>query len=164
MPHPPPSRTSLLAGTTASMWLVWVVDFVVPGPIGHGIVPRTAYGLSGIVMAPFLHANLQHLVANTIPFVLLGAVILLRGAGAFTVVMLTSAAISGLGDVALRDAEHASHRRERRRVRILRVSAVVVAVVYGAAFLTSLIPAYGISWAGHVFGFIGGATSARLRA
>ena len=41
--------------------------------------------------------------------------------------------------------------------------AVAVAVVYGATFLTSLMPAHGISWTGHVFGFIGGLTSARMR-
>src|SRR5215212_8847715 len=91
------SRTTLLATTTASMWLVWTVDLVVPGRIGHGIVPRTTYGLYGIVMAPFIHGSLQHLLANTIPFVLLGAIILLRGAPAFMFVMLLSAAVSGMG-------------------------------------------------------------------
>jgi membrane associated rhomboid family serine protease len=178
MPEPRTSRASLLAGTTIAMWLVWIVDFVIPGPIGHGIVPRMSYGLSGIVMAPFLHGSLQHLLANTIPFVLLGAVILLRGASAFVFVMLTSAAISGLGTW-LFGTPNTNHIGASgvvfgffgylllRAIYDRRLSsaliALVVAIVYGATFLASLIPASGISWTGHLFGFIGGATSARLR-
>jgi membrane associated rhomboid family serine protease len=87
----------MLFGSTLSMWLVWAADLVYPGNNGHGIVPRTAYGLSGIVMAPFIHIDLQHLLANTIPFMILGAFILLRGVRAFVFVLLVSAAISGIG-------------------------------------------------------------------
>lgn len=163
---------------TASMWLIWAVDLLVPGRLGHGIVPRTGYGLTGIVMAPFLHANLQHLLANTIPFVLLGAIILLRGAQAFTFVILVSAAISGLGTW-LFGTPNTHHIGASgvvfgffgylllRAVYDRRLSsfliAVAVAVVYGATFLTSLMPTQAVSWTGHVFGFLGGVTSARLR-
>ncbi len=79
------------------MWSVWAADLFWPGRICHGIVPRTADGVSGIVMAPFLHGSLQHLLSNTIPFIVLGAIILLRGARAFTVVFLVSALVSGFG-------------------------------------------------------------------
>jgi membrane associated rhomboid family serine protease len=177
MPEQQASRTSLLVGTTLSMWVVWTVDLVVPGTIGHGIVPRTTYGLTGIVMAPFLHASLQHLLANTIPFVLLGAIILLRGARAFTFVLVTSALISGLG-VWLFGTPNTQHIGASgvvfglfgylllRAVYDRRLSsaliAIVITVLYGAAFLTSLMPAHGISWTSHAFGFIGGVTAARL--
>ncbi|HYC93695.1 MAG TPA: rhomboid family intramembrane serine protease, partial [Thermoanaerobaculia bacterium] len=91
------SRTATLTGCTLAMWLVWAADLVVPGTIGHGIVPRTSYGISGIVMAPFLHGSLQHLIANTVPFLVLGAIILLRGTRAFLLVLLVSALVSGAG-------------------------------------------------------------------
>ena len=172
------SRTTLLATTTGSMWLVWAVDLVVPGRIGHGIVPRTAYGLTGIVMAPFLHANVQHLLANTIPFVLLGAIILLRGAETFTFVLLLSAAIAGLGTW-LFGTPNTQHIGASgivfgffgyllvRAVYDRRISsaliAIVIAVLYGATLLSSLVPAAGVSWSGHVFGFLGGALAARVR-
>jgi len=172
------SRTTLLATTTASMWVVWAVDLVVPGRIGHGIVPRTTYGLTGIVMAPFIHGNFQHLLANTIPFVLLGAIILLRGADAFTYVLLVSAAVSGLGTW-LFGTPHTQHIGASgivfgffgyllvRAVYDRRISsaliAIVIAVLYGATLLTSLVPAAGVSWSGHVFGFLGGALAARAR-
>ena len=172
------SRTTLLATTTLSMWFVWAADLVWPGTIGHGIVPRTAYGLSGIVMAPFIHANLQHLLANTIPFVLLGAVILLRGARAFLFVAVVSALVSGAGTwlFGRTNTQHIGASGvvfgffgyllvraiyDRRITSALIGFAVVV--VYGAAFLTSLMPAYGISWTGHLFGFLGGIMAARLR-
>ena len=167
----------MLVGTTLSMWLVWTVDFVVPGHIGHGIVPRTMYGLTGIVMAPFLHASLQHLLANTIPFVLLGSIILLRGARPFVFVLVTSALVSGFGTwlVGMPNTQHIGASGVvfglfgyllARAVYDRRVSsaliAIVIAVVYGAAFLTSLMPAQGISWTGHFFGFLGGVIAARL--
>ena len=37
-----------------------------------GIVPRTEWGLIGIIFSPLLHANFAHVIANTVPlFVLL---------------------------------------------------------------------------------------------
>lgn len=178
MPQQPTSPTSLLLGSTLSMWAVWAADLVWPGTIGHGIVPRTAYGLTGILMAPFLHLNLQHLLANTIPFLILGGVILLRGARAFLFVLLVSAAVSGLGTwlFGTANTQHIGasgvvfgflgylliraaydHRLSSALI------AIAVAVVYGATFLTALMPAQGISWTGHIFGFLGGVTSARMR-
>ena len=171
-------RSSLLLGSTASAWIVFAVDLVWPGDIGHGIVPRTIYGLTGIVMAPFLHANLQHLLANTVPFVILGAVILLRGARAFTTVVIVSALIAGLGTwlFGTPGTMHIgasgvvfgffgyllSRALYDRRVSSLLI-ALVVAVLYGGSLLMSIIPAQGISWTGHLFGFLGGVTAARMR-
>jgi len=178
MPERPSSRTSLLFGSTLSMWLVWAADLVWPGNIGHGIVPRTAYGLRGIVMAPFIHVDLQHLLANTIPFVILGAVILLRGTRAFLFVLLVSAAVAGLGTwlFAAPNTHHVGasgvvfgflgyllvRAAYDRRISSALI-AIAIAALYGATFLTSLMPAHGISWTGHVFGFVGGVTSARMR-
>ncbi|HEV7240092.1 MAG TPA: rhomboid family intramembrane serine protease [Thermoanaerobaculia bacterium] len=171
-------RATLLIGSTLSMWLVWAADLVWPGDLGHGIVPRTSYGLSGIVMAPLIHANLQHLLANTIPFVVLGAIIVMRGVRAFVTVLIVSALVAGAGTW-LFGASNTMHIGASgivfgffgylllRAVYDQRVSslliAIVLAVLYGASFLTSLMPAQGVSWSGHVFGFLGGIAAARLR-
>ncbi|WP_031426273.1 rhomboid family intramembrane serine protease [Flavimarina sp. Hel_I_48] len=37
----------------------------------HGIMPRTFSGLQGILFSPFIHATLQHLYNNSIPFIVL---------------------------------------------------------------------------------------------
>jgi len=173
-----PSGTSLLLGSTASAWIVFAVDLVVPGTIGHGIVPRTIYGLTGIVMAPFIHASLQHLVANTIPFVILGAVILLRGARAFTTVAIVSALIAGFGTwlfgtpgtmhigasgVVFGFFGYLLFRAVYDRKLSSILIALIVAVLYGGSLLMSIVPAQGISWTGHLFGFLGGIAAARLR-
>lgn len=160
------------------MWLVWAADAVWPGTIGHGIVPRTTYGLSGIVMAPFIHANVQHLLANTIPFVLLGAVILLRGVRAFTTVTIVSALVAGAGTwifgtpgtmhigasgVVFGFFGYLLFRAMYDRRLSSFLVALIVAVLYGGSLLMSIVPASGISWSGHLFGFLGGITAARLR-
>lgn len=170
-------RASVLLGSTAAAWVVWAADAVTPGHIGHGIVPRTVYGLSGIVMAPFLHANLQHLLANTVPFVILGAVILLRGVRAFTTVAIVSALVAGAGTwlfgtpgtihvgasgVVFGFFGYLLFRAAYDRRLSSLLIAVVVAILYGGTLLMSVIPAQGISWSGHLFGFLGGVLAARM--
>ena len=85
------------------------------------IEPRWADGLDGIVFAPFLHAGFDHLIGNTIPFLLLGFAIALGGAARVAVVTVVVAVVGGLGHVAGRACEHGPHRRERDRLRLRRV-------------------------------------------
>ncbi len=56
------------------LWLVFGMDTILMshGLAGFGIVPRTTTGLVGVLFSPLLHANLAHLIANSLPlFVLL---------------------------------------------------------------------------------------------
>ncbi len=55
------------------MWAVFVLDHGL-GMEGarHGLMPRTAAGLIGILTAPFLHADLEHLIGNSVPLLVLG--------------------------------------------------------------------------------------------
>ena len=46
---------------------------------GRGSGPARESGLWGIAFAPFLHAGLAHLIANTIPLLVLGWLVLVRG-------------------------------------------------------------------------------------
>ena len=55
------------------MWLVFAIEYAVGVDLGSlGIFPRDVTGLVGIVMAPLLHGNFNHLVSNTIPLLVLG--------------------------------------------------------------------------------------------
>jgi len=38
-----------------------------------GLLPRTLTGLAGIPLSPFLHGSFAHLILNTVPLVILGA-------------------------------------------------------------------------------------------
>jgi membrane associated rhomboid family serine protease len=62
-------KTSL--GFVAVLWLIpllgWGLDLQ-----QYGIRPREWVGLPGILAAPLLHADLNHLIANTVPLVVLG--------------------------------------------------------------------------------------------
>jgi len=54
------------------LYLVKAFEFLFFPLAQYGILPRTQVGLRGILWSPFLHANMAHLVANSIPlFVLL---------------------------------------------------------------------------------------------
>ena len=56
------------------MWVIFAVDQIFNLDLGqYGIVPLTPMGLIGIITSPLLHANLAHIAANSIPFVLLFA-------------------------------------------------------------------------------------------
>ena len=49
----------------------------------NGIRPLEADGLRGIIFAPLLHANWQHLMANTVPLLVLGFLMTLAGLSRF---------------------------------------------------------------------------------
>lgn len=58
------------------MWLVFFVELTFNIDLGYfGILPRKLSGISGILFAPVLHANIIHLVSNTIPLFFLGSVL-----------------------------------------------------------------------------------------
>jgi membrane associated rhomboid family serine protease len=163
------------------MWFVRGIDAFLPAGFssaGVGIVPRSSGGLEGIVITPFVHASWEHLIANTIPLAVLGALILLRGLAEFLFALITSAFISGAGTWLFGEG-HAQHVGASgivlgfigfllfrsafdRRLSSL-IMTIIVAGLYGTAVGASLIPEEGISWSGHFFGFLGGFVAARLR-
>lgn len=175
------TRAAALGTAVGSIWIVRIIDIMIPGggsAIGHGIVPRTIYGLEGIPAAPLIHSSLSHLIANTIPFLLLGALVLLRGVFEFAFVVVTTALVAGAGTwmFGAPNTEHVGASGVvfglfgyllfrmwfDRRPSSVAVT-LIVAILYGAAMLRSLIPEESISWSGHFFGFLAGILAARLR-
>lgn len=66
------------------MWALELVDFILPAEMDYlGIRSRDVEGLPGIVAAPFLHAGFDHLLANTLPFLILGSLVAWRAQGKF---------------------------------------------------------------------------------
>ena len=54
------------------MWVVKLVEeFFCPGLAEYGILPGKFKGLIGIITAPFIHSDFQHLTNNSIPLFLL---------------------------------------------------------------------------------------------
>ena len=173
-----PRRTALLIlfALVALMWVAEIVDVALDHRLDrYGIEPRDADGLEGVAAAPFLHVGFGHLLANTVPFTVMGAVIALEGARRLVAVTVIVALVSGLGTwlVAAAGTIHvgasgivfgfATYLIARgifnRRGGELAVGAVVV-LVWGGALLGGLDPQRGISWQGHLFGAIGGVLAA----
>jgi membrane associated rhomboid family serine protease len=139
-------------------------------------VPRTLEGLRGIVFAPFIHANVAHLVANTVPLLVLGWLVLLRDARHFIPVTLLSMLGAGLCAWLL-GAPGSVHIGASgvvfgyfgflllagwfaRSLASIAISAVVT-IAWGGLVLGVLPGQPGISWQAHLGGFIGGALAAK---
>ncbi len=160
----------------AVMWVVEIIDQVAGGSLDrNGIEPREADGLDGILWAPFLHANWDHLIGNTIPFLLLGIGIALSGAARVILVTAIVAVIGGLGTwligppntvhigasgLVFGYAAYLVSRGAFTRRPLQIVLGLVVVAVWGATLLQGLVPEDGISWQGHLFGAIGGVVAA----
>jgi membrane associated rhomboid family serine protease len=161
-----------------AMWVVFVLEFLLPFDLtSFGLTPRTLTGLVGIPAMPFLHANLQHIVSNTVPIFIL--LILLAGSKANSWEVVIEIVL--LGGVLLwlfgRPANHigasglisgliafliVSGLLERRFVPL--VISVVVIFFYGGSLLLGVVPRLGshISWDGHLFGAVAGGIIAYL--
>ncbi|MFY7698258.1 MAG: rhomboid family intramembrane serine protease [Legionella sp.] len=61
-----------------------------------GIYPRSAQGILGIFLAPFLHVNFNHIFFNSIPLVVLSNFLLMNGLYYFLTVTLLITMCSGL--------------------------------------------------------------------
>lgn len=82
----------------AVMWLLEIVDLALPGDLDRfGIESRDTDGLPGVLAAPFLHADFAHLMANTVPMLILGGLVAWRYFERFWLITATIVVGSGLG-------------------------------------------------------------------
>lgn len=172
----------ILGGLVAAMWAIEILDqFVFRVGLRrtldiYGIIPRTIIGLRGILFAPFLHGNFAHLIGNTVPFVALGWLIMLRETRDFFWVSLITAFVSGLGTwlfgspgvhigasgVIFGYLGYLLARGYFERSMTAIAMSLFVGTLYGSLIWGVLPTRVGISWEGHLFGFIGGILAARV--
>lgn len=165
----------------AAMWAVQFADAVLPGSFsGLGIRSWDPAGLLGIVFAPLLHASWAHLIANSVPFLVLGCLVAVEGTRRFWAVTVIVAVVGGLGTWLVNAPGtltvgasglvfgyfgYAVMRvfapgRVSHRI-LYAVIAVVVIGLYGGTMLAGVFGvADGVSWQGHLFGAIGGGAAA----
>ena len=69
-------RTVPVTGLVILMWVLEFIDLFAGGRLNRfGIQPLEPDGLSGILLAPLLHAGFGHLLSNTVPLLVLGTLI-----------------------------------------------------------------------------------------
>ncbi|MFT5582890.1 MAG: membrane associated rhomboid family serine protease [Cognaticolwellia sp.] len=173
-------KAAVATGVTwAGIWAVTLTDWLGGGWIAvHSVVPRTIGGLWGVLVMPFVHADLGHILANTTAGIPLMMLAMARKRSDAAAVAVAAALTGGLGAWLL-GAPGSLHIGasgvvfgwlgflmgrgifERRASAIL--LSVGVTLVYGGA-LWGLVPGLlnGISWQGHLFGFLGGLMVSRF--
>lgn len=162
---------------TGTIWTVSLLNLLLGQPLtGFVILPRTLAGLAGIPLAPLVHGSLAHLTCNTVPLLILGGMISLRGAGRFWTSTALIVVLGGLAVWALgRSAYHlgasglvfgyfgylvALGALERSLAAIL-MAGVTLALYAGLVW--GVLPVSGrISWEAHLFGALAGVYAACL--
>jgi len=173
-------KTALTA--VACLWVIfflgiilsqfWSVDIR-----SFGIQPREAEGLAGILFWPFLHGNIFHLLANSFAlfFLLLLSLVFFKKLTILALVIITLVGGGAVWVFAGRDTLHIgasglifgligfmiSGGIFRKKLKALLLSGVVL-FLYGGLLLTLLVKIPGISWYGHLFGFLAGVFAAWL--
>jgi membrane associated rhomboid family serine protease len=171
-------QIKLLGGALALMWAVFVATALSGGTLlSLGVIPRTMIGLRGILFAPFLHGSLAHIIANSIPFFVLGWLVMLRDSGHFLPVTLFAMVGSGVAAWLL-GAPGSVHIGASgvifgylgflilsgwyaRSLASILLS-LLVTVLWGGMVIGVMPGQAGISWQAHLGGFIGGVLAARM--
>ena len=173
------TQAIILATFVAIFWLLEILDqFVFRGSLDYfGIIPHQVIGLRGILFAPFLHGDFPHLIANTVPFLILGWLVMLQETSDFFIVTGLTMLVGGLG-VWLFAAPGSIHIGAsilifgylgflllrgyfQRNIPSILLS-ILVFLLYGGTIWGVLPSRPGISWRGHLFGFLGGVLAAKL--
>ena len=72
MQHTKREEARLILGFIGLIWLVFLVDVVLPIDLASfGLTPRKVFGSIGIVTMPFLHGGWNHIISNTVPLCVL---------------------------------------------------------------------------------------------
>lgn len=167
--------------TLALLWATELVDqLAFHGALdAYGVHPREASGLVGVLTHPFLHGGFDHLLSNSVGLIGLGWLVAARGVRRWIAVTLAGVLLGGLGmwTFGQPDSVHIGASGvvfayfgylllagffERSFGAIF--LSIVVGLLYGGMIFGVLPGQLGISWEGHLFGFLGGALMAWLLA
>lgn len=164
-------------GFVAVLWGVEMVEWLSGTSLSRwGIEPRTFNGFIGILLAPLIHGDWQHLISNSLPLIILGFTII---NGYPKIYLKAFAWIYGLTGfwvwVAARPSFHIGAsgliyglasflftmgvlRKDQRSMAL----ALLVAFLYGGLIWGVLPIEEGVSWESHLLGLVAGVFAAIL--
>jgi len=190
-PQPKKRPTWVVGGATilsfvALLYVIELVDVLTGHQLDrNGIRPLETDGLWGIVFAPLLHADWQHLVANTAPALVLGFLMTLAGMARFIWATAMIWILGGLGTWLIGNLGTPTYNGMAVETNHIGASGlifgwlaflivfgiftrtaweiavgVVVLIVYGGILFGVLPGTFGVSWQGHLCGAIAGLIAA----
>jgi membrane associated rhomboid family serine protease len=166
------------------LWLIELFDSLNGHRLDYnGIRPLETDGLEGILFAPLLHSNWQHLMANTGPALVLGFLMTLAGLSRFIFATAIIWILGGfgtwlIGNTGAPPGVETNHIGAsglifgwltflivfgfftRKAWEI--VVGVIVLFVYGSVLLGVLPGTFGVSWQGHLCGAVAGVLAAYM--
>lgn len=165
------------AAFVALLWWVRMLEVWLNQPLGAlGVRPGEASGLVGVIAGPLIHGSIKHLVANTLPLLVLGTLTLATYPRAAWRSIAWIWLLSGVGIWLFgRSSSHIgasglSHglmfllftlgllRRDRPAV----AAAMIAFLLYGGMLLTVLPGDPEVSWEAHLFGAVAGVSAALM--
>ena len=142
-----------------------------------GLRPHHIEGLDGIVFAPFLHASFDHVLSNSIPLILLGTFVLAAGGTRFWLTTIFIAVVAGVGVWFLGSGDtivvgasgvifgylgvilmRGVVERSWWHIAV----GLLIGLLYGWQLFGVLPGDPGVSWQGHLCGFVAGLIAAVL--
>ena len=170
-------RLEILGAFLLLMWLVVLLDFLLPGLnlTRFGVVPRSLRGLIGVPLAPLLHDGFTHVAANSLPLLVLGGLLIMRSLRDWLRITIIVTLLSGLGVwlIGRGGSVHvgasglvlgyfgcilALAYLERTPAALL--LAAVVALIYGGLLWGLLPQSESVSWEYHLCGLLSGIAAA----
>lgn len=153
------------------IWMVYIIELKFGFNFNkYGIYPKTFKGLRGVFFSPFIHGDTNHLLNNSVPLVVLSACLIFFYKEVAWKVLLIGTLLSGLLTWTIaRDNYHIGASGViyllfsfiffsgviRKNYRLVAISLGVV-FLYGSMIWYVFPVKDGISWEGHLSGFIVG--------
>lgn len=167
----------ILVYVVATMWGMFVLTKLSGNRLLYlGIIPRKVIGLPGIIFAPFLHGNFNHLFFNTIPLVILSNFVLLYSVKFYLIsscmiILISgslvwlfakpgihigaSSVVTGYWGLLVTDIYQLGN--------TMAILLGIVCVYYFMGIFFGIFPGKkGVSWEGHLFGLIAGIATSLL--
>lgn len=171
-------RFAALAIFIGALWVIQTINWATGYRLNvvFGLIPRHIVGLDGIVGMPLLHGSYSHLMSNTPPLILMGALLAVTATRALLVVNAVIVVLGGalvwlFGSPAIHVGASGLvfgwfgflvARGLVDRSPVTLGAALLVGLIYGSILWGVLPGQPGISWEAHLFGALAGVAAALL--
>lgn len=170
------ANAPVLGYILAIIWFFYFLSLINRNILLLGIIPRNLVGLPGIVFAPLLHADFNHVFFNSIPLIVLSNFLLISGLDYFLYATFFIGIVSGillwlfgkpgihLGASGLITGYWALLVVDiYQQGTFTAIILGIISLYYFAGIFFGIFPTQkGVSWEGHLFGLVAGILFAGL--